>query len=156
MTDAAEPVEVIEMMPRTTAGRADRPVHRNDVHGRVVRSCRARSHPDMSGSDKSTIVSCDCDSAASCRQVLPSRASSMFKPIGRKRFLSRSRCYLFPQLIGIGKIQLLAKYSEKKTDAGVANDTAIAADKLKTLEINANYLIKPYNARGLVLLASER
>jgi hypothetical protein len=55
--------------------------------------------------------------------------------------------YLFPQLIGIGKIQLLAKYSEKKTDAGVANDTAIAADKLKTLEINANYLIKPYNAR---------
>jgi hypothetical protein len=80
----------------------------------------------------------------------------MFKPIGRKRFLSRSRCYLVPQLIGIGKIQLLAKYSEKKTDAGVANDTAIAADKLKTLEINANYLIKPYNARGLVLLASER
>ena len=55
--------------------------------------------------------------------------------------------YLFPQQIGIGKIQLLAKYSQKTTDAGVANDTAIAADKLKTLEINANYLIKPYNAR---------
>jgi hypothetical protein len=55
--------------------------------------------------------------------------------------------YLFPQQIGIGKIQLLAKYSQKTTDAGVSNDTAIAADKLKTLEINANYLIKPYNAR---------
>jgi len=78
--------------------------------------------------------------------------------------------YLFPQPVGIGKIQLLAKYSEKTTDAGVvlgtvvagtvvANDstgaaeTAIAADKLKTFEFNVNYLIKPYNARvGLYYL----
>lgn len=64
--------------------------------------------------------------------------------------------YLFPQQVGIGKIQLLGKYSEKKSDAGFANDAAVAADKLKTLEFNANYLIKPYNARvGLYFLRQK-
>jgi hypothetical protein len=87
--------------------------------------------------------------------------------------------YLFPQVIGVGKIQLLAKYSQKAIDAeyayeqeeaalasttAVSNAAALAttqslpqeivpADKLKTLEINVNYIIKTFNARvGLYYL----
>ncbi|HWJ36193.1 MAG TPA: hypothetical protein VNR70_13045 [Steroidobacteraceae bacterium] len=61
--------------------------------------------------------------------------------------------YLFPQAIGIGKIQLLAKYSQKTIDSGFENDTTVAADKLKTFEFNANYIIKTFNARvGLYFL----
>lgn len=63
--------------------------------------------------------------------------------------------YLFPQVVGIGKFQVLAKYSQKTVDAGFdetivngfISTTPVAANKIKTLEINANYLIKPYNAR---------
>jgi hypothetical protein len=51
--------------------------------------------------------------------------------------------YLFPQVIGIGKFQLLGKYGQKTEDA-----TAITtSDKTKTTEINVNYIIKGFNAR---------
>jgi len=61
--------------------------------------------------------------------------------------------YLFPQMVGIGKIQVLGKYSQKTVDAAVEEDTAtleFAArpeDKIKTTEININYIIKTFNAR---------
>jgi hypothetical protein len=51
--------------------------------------------------------------------------------------------YLFPQVIGIGKMQLLGKYGQKTNDA-----TATAGeDKIKTTEVNVNYIIKGFNAR---------
>jgi hypothetical protein len=63
--------------------------------------------------------------------------------------------YLFPQVVGIGRFQLVAKYSQKTVDAGfhettvdgVLADTPVAGNKIKTFEFNANYLIKPYQAR---------
>jgi hypothetical protein len=57
--------------------------------------------------------------------------------------------YLFPQVVGIGKVQVLGKYSQKTLDA-----TSLAAsDKIKTTEINLNYIIKSFNARvGLYYL----
>jgi hypothetical protein len=51
--------------------------------------------------------------------------------------------YLFPQVIGIGRFQLLGKYSQKTTDAYQASPS----DKLKTAEFNLNYIIKTFNAR---------
>jgi len=57
--------------------------------------------------------------------------------------------YLFPQVVGIGKIQLLGKYAQKSI-----NETATTtSDKLKTTEVNVNYIIKSFNARvGLYFL----
>jgi len=55
--------------------------------------------------------------------------------------------YLFPQVVGVGKFQLLGKYSQKTIDSGFANDTTVAANKLKTTEVNVNYIIKGFNAR---------
>jgi hypothetical protein len=52
--------------------------------------------------------------------------------------------YLFPQLVGIGKVQVLGKYSQKTIDA---TETAPLRDKLKTAELNINYIIKSFNAR---------
>jgi hypothetical protein len=52
--------------------------------------------------------------------------------------------YLFPQVIGYGKIQLLGKYSQKSIDATA---TTPVEDKLKTSEVNVNYIIKSFNAR---------
>ncbi|MGA8705806.1 MAG: hypothetical protein WB646_02350, partial [Steroidobacteraceae bacterium] len=49
--------------------------------------------------------------------------------------------YLFPQVIGIGKFQVLGKYSMKTIDELPTND------KLKTTEFNLNYIIKAFNAR---------
>jgi hypothetical protein len=49
--------------------------------------------------------------------------------------------YLFPQVIGVGKFQVLAKYGEATYDFGFAD-----LDQ-ETLEINLNYIIKPFNAR---------
>ncbi len=49
--------------------------------------------------------------------------------------------YLFPQVIGIGKFQVLGKYSQKTIDELPADD------KLKTTEFNLNYIIKAFNAR---------
>jgi hypothetical protein len=61
--------------------------------------------------------------------------------------------YLFPQVIGIGKIQLLGKYSQKTIDGGFVDESTFAADKVKTLELNVNYIIKSFNARvGLYYL----
>jgi hypothetical protein len=51
--------------------------------------------------------------------------------------------YLFPQVIGIGKFQLLGKYSHKTYDA-----TALtASNELKTSEVDVNYIIKEFSAR---------
>ena len=57
--------------------------------------------------------------------------------------------YLFPQVIGIGKFQVLGKYSDRTNDA-----TAITpSNKLKTSEGNLNYIIKEFSARvGLYYL----
>jgi hypothetical protein len=49
--------------------------------------------------------------------------------------------YLFPQEIGIGKVQVLAKYGEATYDFGFAD-----LDQ-ENLEVNVNYLIKAFNAR---------
>lgn len=49
--------------------------------------------------------------------------------------------YLFPQVVGIGKFQALAKYGE-------ATFKLLGGDEdLKTLELNFNYIIKAQNAR---------
>lgn len=57
--------------------------------------------------------------------------------------------YLFPQVIGIGKFQLLAKYGDKTFDA-----TAItASNQIRTTEVDVNYIIKEFNAKvGLYYL----
>ncbi len=57
--------------------------------------------------------------------------------------------YLFPQVVGIGKIQLLGKYAQKTIDTTATTPE----DKVKTGEINVNYIIKSFNARvGLYFL----
>jgi hypothetical protein len=61
--------------------------------------------------------------------------------------------YLFPQILGVGKIQILGKYSQKTVDAGFEENTqtlellATAEDKIKTAEVDVNYIIKAFNAR---------
>jgi hypothetical protein len=92
--------------------------------------------------------------------------------------------YLFPQQVGIGKIQVLAKYSQKTINETLVADAAAAtaaeaeevaagdlkaavnlqaqikavgvataSDKLKTTEVDINYVIKSFNARvGLYYL----
>jgi hypothetical protein len=49
--------------------------------------------------------------------------------------------YMFPVAVGIGKIQILGKYSKKTIDTLPVND------KLKTTEVNLNYIIKGFSAR---------
>jgi len=49
--------------------------------------------------------------------------------------------YVFPAVVGIGKFQVLCKYSQKTID------TVPADDKLKTSEVNLNYIIKNFSAR---------
>jgi hypothetical protein len=57
--------------------------------------------------------------------------------------------YLFPQVIGIGKFQLLGKYSDKTLDA----TALLPSYHLKTDEVNVNYIIKEFSARvGLYYL----
>jgi hypothetical protein len=51
--------------------------------------------------------------------------------------------YLFPQVIGIGKVQVLGKYSQHSID----EYQATPEDKVKTAEFNLNYIIKAFNAR---------
>ncbi|MDP9082633.1 MAG: hypothetical protein M3N50_02560 [Pseudomonadota bacterium] len=48
--------------------------------------------------------------------------------------------YLFPQVIGIGKLQILGKYSDKTFDT-------VPRGSLKTTEFNVNYIIKAFSAR---------
>jgi hypothetical protein len=50
--------------------------------------------------------------------------------------------YVFPVVVGIGKFQILGKYSQKTLD------TLPVDDKLKTTEVNLNYIIKNFNARA--------
>jgi hypothetical protein len=51
--------------------------------------------------------------------------------------------YLFPQVIGIGKFQLLGRYSDRTNDA-----TALTpSNQMKTYEGNINYIIKEFSAR---------
>jgi hypothetical protein len=73
--------------------------------------------------------------------------------------------YLFPQVVGIGKFQLLGKYAQKTLDSTLVESTTTVggvetpvftsslSDKIKTTEINLNYIIKEFNARvGLYYL----
>jgi len=63
--------------------------------------------------------------------------------------------YLFPQVVGIGKFQPLVKYSEKTFDAGTAvtTETFVPGFRLKTTEVDLNYVIKEFDARvGLYYL----
>ena len=60
--------------------------------------------------------------------------------------------YVFPEVVGVGKFQLLAKYSEKSFDATMTAPTY----KLKTTEADFNYIIKSFNARvGLYYLTQK-
>lgn len=55
--------------------------------------------------------------------------------------------YVFPQVVGIGKFQVLGKYSQKTVDS------VPLQDKVKTSELNLNYIIKSFSARvGLYFL----
>lgn len=49
--------------------------------------------------------------------------------------------YVFPVVVGIGKFQILGKYSQRTID------TLPVYDKLKTTEVNLNYIIKSFSAR---------
>jgi hypothetical protein len=49
--------------------------------------------------------------------------------------------YVFPAVVGIGKFQILGKYSQKTID------TLPVDDKLKTSEVNLSYIIKSFSAR---------
>jgi hypothetical protein len=50
--------------------------------------------------------------------------------------------YMFPQEVGIGKFQLLAKYAKATYDY-----TGVEDVDQDTFEFNLNYLIKTFNAR---------
>jgi hypothetical protein len=69
--------------------------------------------------------------------------------------------YLFPQVIGVGKFQVLGKYSDKTYDATTivaydgdyASSTFYPTVTVKTYEANLNYIIKEFSARvGLYYL----
>jgi hypothetical protein len=51
--------------------------------------------------------------------------------------------FLFAQQVGYGKFQVLDKYSEKTYDATALTDST----KIKTNEVDINYIIKEFNAR---------
>ncbi len=58
--------------------------------------------------------------------------------------------YLFPQVVGVGKFQPLVKYSNKTFNSVVATypDAGLTPSyKLKTTEVNLNYVIKEFSAR---------
>jgi hypothetical protein len=54
--------------------------------------------------------------------------------------------YMFPQVVGLGRFQLLAKYGEADFENGFTPLTNPARTD-ETLELNVNYLIKTFNAR---------
>jgi hypothetical protein len=57
--------------------------------------------------------------------------------------------YLCPVVVGIGKFQLLGKYSDRTNDA----TSVTPSNHLKTDEVNLNYIIKEFSARlGLYYL----
>ena len=51
--------------------------------------------------------------------------------------------YLFPQVVGIGKFQILAKYARAKYEF----DASPIEDVQKTKDFELNYVIKAFNAR---------
>ncbi len=51
--------------------------------------------------------------------------------------------YLFPQVVGIGKFQALAKYAHAKYEF----DTGPQTDQQKTVDLELNYIIKQFKAR---------
>lgn len=57
--------------------------------------------------------------------------------------------YLFPQPIGIGKIQLLGKYAEASFDSPGTDP------KLKTTEANIGYIVKAFNVRGYLFYIDQ-
>jgi hypothetical protein len=58
--------------------------------------------------------------------------------------------YLFPQQMGIGKLQLLAKYGVATGDYPIFGDLDV-----ETTELNANYIIKAFNARVSVFYIDQ-
>lgn len=60
--------------------------------------------------------------------------------------------YLFPEVVGIGKFQVLGKYSEKSVDA----TSTTPSDKIKTTELNVNYIIKEFSARVGVYYLNQK
>jgi hypothetical protein len=53
--------------------------------------------------------------------------------------------YLFPQMVGEGRFQILGKYAQARFREGI---TSLDADyDQKTTELNLNYIIKQFNAR---------
>jgi hypothetical protein len=62
--------------------------------------------------------------------------------------------YLFPQVVGIGKVQILGKYSHKSIDSTYSDTLGYTpSDQVKTSEVDLNYIIKGFNARvGLYFL----
>jgi hypothetical protein len=60
--------------------------------------------------------------------------------------------YLFPQVVGIGKFQVLGKYSHKSIDAINVNPS----DELKTTEVNLNYIIKTFSVRAGVYFLDQK
>jgi hypothetical protein len=62
--------------------------------------------------------------------------------------------YLFPQLVGEGRFELLAKYAHARFRDGL---TAVDADyDQKTTELNLNYVIKQFNARVMMFFKDTR
>lgn len=51
--------------------------------------------------------------------------------------------YLFPQAVGMGKVQVLGKFGTSSLDA-IAGGTSLEVD---TTELNLNYIIKSFNAK---------
>jgi hypothetical protein len=57
--------------------------------------------------------------------------------------------YLFPQVVGVGKFQLLGRYSHKTYDASAL----MQSNQVRTTEVDVNYIIKAFNVRlGLYYL----
>jgi hypothetical protein len=55
--------------------------------------------------------------------------------------------YLFPQVVGMGKFQVLAKYGEVDFEDAFVLPLLNVDHTAETLELNVNYLIKTFNAR---------
>lgn len=62
--------------------------------------------------------------------------------------------YMFPQQVGIGKIELLGKYGEAKFTRGKTVLDPVYV--WKTTEINFNYVIKQFNARVMFFFKDTR
>jgi hypothetical protein len=59
--------------------------------------------------------------------------------------------YLFPQIVGKGRFEILGKFGKARYQEGL-----IADDNQKTSEINLNYIIKQFNARVQIFYLDTR